>query len=111
VYTIEGHTQVIHSTQFVSFNFGRDMIDSWTRNVTRAAKSLVSYHVHALSAAEPKANEVLMTSPPNWDNENDIISNLTCICVVGIEDPVRPEVSQADISHVITALRLRRLDV
>lgn len=29
---------------------------------------------------------------PNWDNENDILSELTCITVVGIEDPVRPEV-------------------
>lgn len=29
---------------------------------------------------------------PNWDNEAEILSDLTCICVVGIEDPVRPEV-------------------
>lgn len=29
---------------------------------------------------------------PDWDNENDILSGLTCISVVGIEDPVRPEV-------------------
>lgn len=29
---------------------------------------------------------------PDWDNENDILNDLTCICVVGIEDPVRPEV-------------------
>uniref|UniRef100_A0A3P9JY75 Calcium-transporting ATPase n=1 Tax=Oryzias latipes TaxID=8090 RepID=A0A3P9JY75_ORYLA len=32
---------------------------------------------------------------PNWDNENDILDNLTCIVVVGIEDPVRPEVPEA----------------
>ncbi|XP_026791460.1 plasma membrane calcium-transporting ATPase 4 isoform X2 [Pangasianodon hypophthalmus] len=32
---------------------------------------------------------------PNWDNEADILSDLTCICVVGIEDPVRPEVPEA----------------
>lgn len=29
---------------------------------------------------------------PDWDNENDIVIDLTCIAVVGIEDPVRPEV-------------------
>lgn len=29
---------------------------------------------------------------PEWDNENDIVTGLTCIAVVGIEDPVRPEV-------------------
>ncbi|XP_064160215.1 plasma membrane calcium-transporting ATPase 2 isoform X13 [Anguilla rostrata] len=32
---------------------------------------------------------------PEWDNENDILSELTAICVVGIEDPVRPEVPDA----------------
>uniref|UniRef100_A0A9J8DG55 Calcium-transporting ATPase n=1 Tax=Cyprinus carpio carpio TaxID=630221 RepID=A0A9J8DG55_CYPCA len=32
---------------------------------------------------------------PDWDNEADILTGLTCICVVGIEDPVRPEVPDA----------------
>lgn len=32
---------------------------------------------------------------PNWDSEADILTDLTCICVVGIEDPVRPEVPDA----------------
>ncbi|XP_038552207.1 plasma membrane calcium-transporting ATPase 2 isoform X3 [Micropterus salmoides] len=32
---------------------------------------------------------------PNWDDENNILSELTAICVVGIEDPVRPEVPDA----------------
>lgn len=29
---------------------------------------------------------------PNWEDENSILNDLTAICVVGIEDPVRPEV-------------------
>ncbi|XP_072847529.1 plasma membrane calcium-transporting ATPase 3 isoform X2 [Pogona vitticeps] len=32
---------------------------------------------------------------PEWDNENEIVIDLTCISVVGIEDPVRPEVPEA----------------
>ncbi|KAI7798117.1 putative plasma membrane calcium ATPase 3a, partial [Triplophysa rosa] len=32
---------------------------------------------------------------PDWENETDIVSDLTCITVVGIEDPVRPEVPEA----------------
>ncbi|XP_069019298.1 plasma membrane calcium-transporting ATPase 1-like [Embiotoca jacksoni] len=32
---------------------------------------------------------------PDWDNEAHILSGLTCIAVVGIEDPVRPEVPEA----------------
>ncbi|XP_060751131.1 plasma membrane calcium-transporting ATPase 3b isoform X2 [Tachysurus vachellii] len=32
---------------------------------------------------------------PEWDNEADIVTDHTCIGVVGIEDPVRPEVPEA----------------
>ncbi|XP_067102958.1 plasma membrane calcium-transporting ATPase 2 isoform X2 [Osmerus mordax] len=32
---------------------------------------------------------------PNWDDENGILNELTAVCVVGIEDPVRPEVPDA----------------
>jgi len=34
---------------------------------------------------------------PNWDQmgEDNVIANMTCICIVGIEDPVRDEVPAA----------------
>lgn len=32
---------------------------------------------------------------PEWDNEAEIVTELTCITVVGIEDPVRPEVGRS----------------
>uniref|UniRef100_A0A8C2GAI5 Calcium-transporting ATPase n=1 Tax=Cyprinus carpio TaxID=7962 RepID=A0A8C2GAI5_CYPCA len=32
---------------------------------------------------------------PDWENEAEIVTDLTCITVVGIEDPVRPEVPEA----------------
>uniref|UniRef100_A0A4W6FHN1 Calcium-transporting ATPase n=1 Tax=Lates calcarifer TaxID=8187 RepID=A0A4W6FHN1_LATCA len=56
---------------------------------------------------EPMASEGLRTiclayrdfpaadGEPDWDNEAHILSGLTCIAVVGIEDPVRPEVPDA----------------
>lgn len=56
---------------------------------------------------EPMASEGLRTiclafrdfpagePEPEWDNENDIVTGLTCIAVVGIEDPVRHEVPDA----------------
>lgn len=40
-------------------------------------------------------NEVHIDNTPNWEDEDNIVSNLTCLCVVGIEDPVRPEVPDA----------------
>ncbi|XP_067447725.1 plasma membrane calcium-transporting ATPase 1-like isoform X1 [Thunnus thynnus] len=56
---------------------------------------------------EPMASEGLRTiclayrdfpiadGEPDWDNEGHILTGLTCIAVVGIEDPVRPEVPEA----------------
>lgn len=51
---------------------------------------------------EPMASEGLRTigiayrdfdgEEPSWENENEIFTGLVCIAVVGIEDPVRPEV-------------------
>lgn len=55
---------------------------------------------------EPMASEGLRTiclayrdfpvadGEPDWDDEAQILTALTCISVVGIEDPVRPEVHQ-----------------
>lgn len=38
-------------------------------------------------------NEEQIQSEPDWEDEANVICHLTCICIVGIEDPVRPEVS------------------
>lgn len=37
-------------------------------------------------------NETLFDDEPDWEDEDEIVQGLTCICIVGIEDPVRPEV-------------------
>ena len=39
--------------------------------------------------------QVKVDAEPNWDEEEKIVDNMTCVCVVGIEDPVRPEVPDA----------------
>lgn len=41
---------------------------------------------------------------PDWDSENDILNELTCITVVGIEDPVRPEVHFSKFTENLTFL-------
>ncbi|CAF1360295.1 unnamed protein product [Rotaria magnacalcarata] len=32
---------------------------------------------------------------PDWDDEATVVDQLTCVCICGIEDPVRPEVPDA----------------
>ena len=56
------------------------------------------------SAIEPMASNGLRTicvayrdfpedlGVPDWEDENVIVGDLTCLAIVGIEDPVRPEV-------------------
>lgn len=72
---------------------------------------------------EPMASEGLRTiclayrdfpvseGEPDWDNENDILSRLTCLCVVGIEDPVRPEVQAVAIYNKFSSFYVITLSV
>lgn len=43
-------------------------------------------------------NQIIITEEIDWDEEEEeekVVTNLTCLCVVGIEDPVRNEVPDA----------------
>nr|XP_012314580.1 plasma membrane calcium-transporting ATPase 4 [Aotus nancymaae] len=53
--------------------------------------------VNGISINSAYTSKILMCirDRPSWDNENEILTELTCIAVVGIEDPVRPEVPDA----------------
>lgn len=45
--------------------------------------------------SNPESNQMLYQGQMNWDDEDTIVRDLTCICIVGIQDPVRPEVPEA----------------
>ncbi|CAN0187552.1 unnamed protein product [Lampetra planeri] len=86
---------------------------SWVLNAAGEAAPLRARERDALvrSVVEPMASEGLRTiclafrdlpsggggggADPNWEDEGAIVADLTCIAVVGIEDPVRPEVPDA----------------
>ncbi|CAL4080522.1 unnamed protein product, partial [Meganyctiphanes norvegica] len=44
---------------------------------------------------DPAMNQTEIKTDPDWDNEDAIISNLTLLAILGVEDPVRPEVPEA----------------
>ncbi|XP_043863049.1 plasma membrane calcium-transporting ATPase 1 isoform X10 [Drosophila mojavensis] len=79
--------------------FTRDMQERLIREVIEpmACDGLRTISVAYRDFVPGKAaiNEVHIDTEPNWDDEENIMSNLTCLCVVGIEDPVRPEVPDA----------------
>lgn len=79
--------------------FTRDMQERLIREVIEpmACDGLRTISVAYRDFVPGKAaiNEVQIDSEPNWDDEENIMNNLTCLCVVGIEDPVRPEVPEA----------------
>ncbi|CAH1783922.1 unnamed protein product [Owenia fusiformis] len=50
----------------------------------------VAYKDYVQGNGEP--NQVQYTTEPDWEDEDSIVTGLTCLCVVGIQDPVRPEV-------------------
>ncbi|XP_071518787.1 plasma membrane calcium-transporting ATPase 2 isoform X6 [Panulirus ornatus] len=80
-------------------SFSKSMQDRLVREVIEpmACNGLRTISVAYRDFVRGKAeiNQVHFESEPNWDDEDNIISNLTCLCVLGIEDPVRPEVPDA----------------
>lgn len=76
--------------------FTREMQDRLVRNVIEpmACDGLRTITVAYKDFVPGKAeiNQVHIDAEPNWDEEEYTVSNLTALCVVGIEDPVRPEV-------------------
>ncbi|KAG7178093.1 Plasma membrane calcium-transporting ATPase 3-like, partial [Homarus americanus] len=80
-------------------SFSRSMQDRLVREVIEpmACNGLRTISVAYRDFVRGKAdiNQVHIENEPNWEDEDNIISNLTCLCVLGIEDPVRPEVPDA----------------
>uniref|UniRef100_A0A1L8DEX1 Calcium-transporting ATPase n=1 Tax=Nyssomyia neivai TaxID=330878 RepID=A0A1L8DEX1_9DIPT len=89
---IYGHDGVLEK-------FTRDMQDRLLHQVIEpmACDGLRTISIAYRDFVPGKAaiNEVHVDQEPNWEDEENIVNNLTCLCVVGIEDPVRPEVPDA----------------
>lgn len=41
---------------------------------------------------DPEINQSKLDPNMDWDDEANVIKDLTCLCITGIEDPVRDEV-------------------
>lgn len=79
--------------------FTRDMQDRLVKEVIEPMASdglrTISVAYRDFVPGKAELNQVHFDSEPNWEDEDAIVSNLTCLCLVGIEDPVRPEVPEA----------------
>ncbi|KAF5284828.1 hypothetical protein FQA39_LY04553 [Lamprigera yunnana] len=79
--------------------FTRDMQERLLRQVIEpmACDGLrtISIAFRDFVPGKAEINQVHIDNEPNWEDEANIVTNLTCLCVVGIEDPVRPEVPDA----------------
>ncbi|XP_011298579.1 plasma membrane calcium-transporting ATPase 2 isoform X6 [Fopius arisanus] len=79
--------------------FTRDMQDRLVKNVIEpmACDGLrtISIAYRDFVPGKAEINQVHCEGEPNWEDEENIVCNLTCLGIVGIEDPVRPEVPEA----------------
>ncbi|XP_034939375.1 plasma membrane calcium-transporting ATPase 2 isoform X2 [Chelonus insularis] len=79
--------------------FTREMQDRLVKNVIEpmACDGLrtISIAYRDFVPGKAEINQVHIENEPNWEDEENIVNNLTCLCIVGIEDPVRPEVPDA----------------
>jgi len=79
--------------------FTREMQDRLVRQVIEpmACDGLrtISIAYRDFVPGKAEINQVHIDNEPNWDDEENTVNNLTCLGLVGIEDPVRPEVPEA----------------
>ncbi|CAB3385775.1 Hypothetical predicted protein [Cloeon dipterum] len=89
----------IHGRDGCLEKFTREMQDRLVRTVIEpmACDGLrtISIAYRDFVPGKAEINQVHCDNEPNWDDEENIVNNLTCLCIVGIEDPVRPEVPEA----------------
>ncbi|RLU20100.1 hypothetical protein DMN91_006706 [Ooceraea biroi] len=89
IYGREGHLET----------FTRDMQERLVKNVIEpmACNGLrtISIAYRDFVPGKAEINQVHIDNEPNWDDEDNLVNNLTCLCIVGIEDPVRAEVPDA----------------
>ncbi|MPC18042.1 Plasma membrane calcium-transporting ATPase 3 [Portunus trituberculatus] len=89
----------IHGKDGKLESFSKSMQDRLVREVIEpmACNGLRTISIAYRDFVRGKAeiNQVHFENEPHWDDEDHIINNLTCLCVLGIEDPVRPEVPDA----------------
>ena len=71
----------------------KDVIEPMARDGLRTIA--IAYRDFVPTKAEINQVHIEPGAEPNWDDEAKIVDNLTCVCIVGIEDPVRPEVPEA----------------
>uniref|UniRef100_A0A6P7GZ93 Plasma membrane calcium-transporting ATPase 1-like n=1 Tax=Diabrotica virgifera virgifera TaxID=50390 RepID=A0A6P7GZ93_DIAVI len=89
IYSYDGRLQKF--TQDMQKRLLRLVIEPMASNGLRTI--CLAYRDFVRGAQE--MNQVYIEREPNWDDEKYIVNNLTCLCVVGIEDPVRSEVPAA----------------
>ncbi|XP_063219775.1 plasma membrane calcium-transporting ATPase 2 isoform X2 [Bacillus rossius redtenbacheri] len=89
IYSRDGHLEKF--TREMQNHLVRQVIEPMACDGLRTIS--IAYRDFVPGKAE--INQVHIDNEPNWDDEENIVNNLTCIAVVGIEDPVRPEVPDA----------------
>lgn len=87
----EGKPQPFHSghQERLTESVIEPMAGEGLRTICLAYKRITT----AQNAVGP--NDMIITDEPDWDDEERLLEGLTCLGIVGIEDPVRPEVPAA----------------
>ncbi|CCD74099.1 Calcium-transporting ATPase [Caenorhabditis elegans] len=74
-------------------NLVRDVIEPMASDGLRTI--CVAYKDYVPSSKKTADNQIAYSSEPDWENEEMIVGDMTAIAVLGIQDPVRPEVPAA----------------
>ncbi|CAI5448926.1 unnamed protein product [Caenorhabditis angaria] len=74
-------------------NLVRDVIEPMASDGLRTI--CVAYKDYVPANKKTSDNQIVYTGEPDWENEELIVGDMTAIAILGIQDPVRPEVPAA----------------
>ncbi|KAE9417617.1 hypothetical protein Angca_006875, partial [Angiostrongylus cantonensis] len=81
--------------------FGAKDVEALVHNVIEPMASdglrtiCLAYKDYVPAGGHVGENQIAYTGEIDWDNEDSVVSDLTAIAILGIQDPVRPEVPAA----------------
>ena len=81
----------------LSLDRQREIVDEYINPMANESLRTIciAYKDYVKQNLNNAANTHVIGTDPDWSNEQAVTSGLTCLAIVGIEDPVRPEVPES----------------
>lgn len=76
------------NTRLLNFGEVQSIVQNVVRPMSAMGLTTICLAYKNYVSGVPKQNEECASSEPNWEDEESVMSNLTCVAIFGVEDPL-----------------------